>query len=118
MCSRAMRSSVSSIASAVPHTPTSSSSRGALLFALWEGRPHRATRDLDVLGLGSNDAGRVEQVFRELCVLPVEDDGLTFLPETVHARPIRAQQEDGGIRVLLQAKLGTARLRVQADVGF
>ncbi len=92
--------------------------KGALLFALWEEHPHRATRDLDLLGFGSNDAGRVEEVFRELCMLPVEDDGLSFLPETVHARPIREQQEYGGIRVLLQATLGTARLRVQADVGF
>ena len=92
--------------------------KGALLFALWEGHPHRATRDLDLLGFGSNDIGSVEQVFRELCALPVEDDGPIFLPETVHARPIREQQEYGGIRVLLQATLGTARLRVQADVGF
>jgi predicted nucleotidyltransferase component of viral defense system len=93
--------------------------KGALLFALWDGRPHRATRDLDLLGFGQPDVGRIEQVFRELCMLPVEDDGLAFLPETVHARPIREQQEyDGGIWVLLQATLGTARLRVQADVGF
>lgn len=92
--------------------------KGALLFALWEGHPHRATRDLDLLGFGPNDVERIEQVFRELCVLPVEDDGLSFLPETVHARPIREQQEYGGIRVLLQATLGAARLRVQADVGF
>ena len=26
--------------------------KGALLFALWEGHPHRATRDLDLLGFG------------------------------------------------------------------
>lgn len=92
--------------------------KGALLFALWEGHPHRATRDLDLLGFGPSDVGRVEQVFRELCTLPVVDDGLSFLPETVHARQIREQQEYGGIRVLLQATLGTARLRVQADIGF
>lgn len=92
--------------------------KGALLFVLWDGHPHRATRDLDLLGFGVPDVRRMEQVFRDLCTLPVEDDGLTFLPETVHARPIREQQEYGGIRVLLQALLGTARLRVQADVGF
>lgn len=92
--------------------------KGALLFVLWEGHPHRATRDLDLLGFGTPDVSRIEQVFRDLCTLPVEDDGLTFLPETVHARPIREQQEYGGIRVLLLAMLGTARLRVQADVGF
>lgn len=92
--------------------------KGAFLFALWEGHPHRATRDLDLLGFGPNDVNRIERVFREICTVPVEDDGLTFPPETVHARPIREQQEYGGIRVLLQATLGTARLRVQADVGF
>ncbi len=92
--------------------------KGALLFVLWEGHPHRATRDLDLLGFGPHDVTHIEQVFRELCMLPVEDDGLTFLPDTVHARPIREQQEYGGVRVLLQAQLGTARLRVQADVGF
>jgi len=92
--------------------------KGAFLFALWEGHPHRATRDLDLLGFGPNDVNCIEQVFRDICTVPVEGDGLTFLPETVHARPIREQQEYGGIRVLLQATLGTARLRVQADVGF
>jgi Nucleotidyl transferase AbiEii toxin, Type IV TA system len=84
--------------------------KGALLFTLWEGHPHRATRDLDLLGFGVPDVRRMEQVFRDLCMLPVEDDGLTFLAETVHARPIREQQEYGGIRVLLQALLSTARL--------
>src|SRR5690242_4518176 len=92
--------------------------KGALLFALWEGNPHRATRDLDLLGFGPSDVGRIEQVFRQLCTLPVENDGFSFLPETVRARPIREQPEYGGIHVLLQATLGTARLRVQADVGF
>ena len=92
--------------------------KGALLFALWEDHSHRATRDLDLLGFGASDADRIEQIFREFCTLPVEDDGLTFLPETVHARPIREQQEYGGIRVLLLATLGAARLRVQADIGF
>jgi predicted nucleotidyltransferase component of viral defense system len=92
--------------------------KGALLFALWESHPHRATRDLDLLGFGSPDVSHIEQVFRELCILQVEDYGLIFLPETVHVRPIREQQEYGGIRVLLQAKLGTARLRVQTDIGF
>jgi predicted nucleotidyltransferase component of viral defense system len=92
--------------------------KGALLFALWENRPHRATRDLDLLSFGPSDMDRIEHVFHELCTLPVEDDGLSFLPETVHARQIRERQEYGGIRVILQATLGTARLRVQADVGF
>ncbi len=92
--------------------------KGALLFALWEDHPHRATRDVDLLGFGPPEVDRIEQIFRDLCALPVDDDGVTFLPETVHARRIREQQEYGGIRVILLAALGTVRLRLQADVGF
>lgn len=92
--------------------------KGAFLFTLWEGRPHRATRDLDLLGFGSAQAPHIADVFRDLCALPVADDGLVYLPETVQARPIREHQEYGGIRVLLRALLGTAQLRVQVDVGF
>ncbi|HEX6818468.1 MAG TPA: hypothetical protein VF120_08845, partial [Ktedonobacterales bacterium] len=49
-------------------------------------RPHRATHDLDLLGFGTADVARLEQVFRDLCQLQLpgdEDDGLTFLSETV-----------------------------------
>ena len=92
--------------------------KGALLFALWEDHPHRATRDADLLGFGPPEVDRIAQVFRDLCAVPVDDDGLLFLPETVRARRIREQQEYGGIRVVLLAGLGTARLRAQVDVGF
>lgn len=84
-------------------------------------RAHRATHDLDLLGYGSADLARLEQVFRDLCQLqlPVgEDDGLTFQPETVRAAPIRKEQEYGGIRVHLLALLGKARIPLQVDVGF
>lgn len=38
--------------------------KGALLFALWEGHPHRATRDLDLLSIGPPDVSRIEPPFR------------------------------------------------------
>ncbi len=41
--------------------------KGALLFSLWQGNPHRATRDLDLLGYGSNDVERLQAVVRDLC---------------------------------------------------
>jgi hypothetical protein len=84
-------------------------------------RAHRATHDLDLLGFGPADVGRLEQVFRDLCQLQLpadEDDGLTFQPETVRAAPIREEQEYGGIRVHLLALLGKARIPLQVDVGF
>jgi hypothetical protein len=64
---------------------------------------------------------RLELALRDLCQLQLpadEDDGLTFQPETVRAAPIREEQEYGGIRVLLLALLGKARIPLQVDVGF
>lgn len=92
--------------------------KGALLFTLWEGHPHRATRDLDLLGFGPSEADRIAQVFRDLCAIATEDDGLAFLADTVRVRPIREEREYGGMRVQLLAALGSARLRMQVDVGF
>lgn len=94
---------------------------GSALSAQRPHRAHRATHDLDLLGFGSADLARLEQVFRDLCQLQVasgEDDGLTFQPATVRAAPIREEQEYGGIRVHLLAMLGKARIPLQVDVGF
>lgn len=47
--------------------------KGALLFVIWSGRPHRATKDVDLLGYGTPDLQRLESVFRDVCaqVLPI-----------------------------------------------
>ncbi len=93
--------------------------KGALLFSLWRDHPHRPTRDLDLLGFGSEDADRIRRVFADLCALPLGDpDGLTFQGETVRVTPIRETQEYGGLRVTLWCLLGQTRIRVQVDIGF
>jgi predicted nucleotidyltransferase component of viral defense system len=95
--------------------------KGALLFALWRDHPHRPTRDLDLLGFGSEDADRIRQVFTDLCALslPIEEpDGLAFQHETVQVTPIRETQQYGGLRVALWCLLGGTRIRVQVDIGF
>jgi hypothetical protein len=93
--------------------------KGALLFLLWQEHPHRPTRDLDLLGFGPDDANRIQQIFADLCTLPIMDnDGLVFQQETVHVTPIRETQAYGGLRVTLQCLLGQTRIRVQVDIGF
>ncbi len=106
---------------AAPSASNEASSRPTAASTLSAQRPHRATHDLDLLGFGSADLVRLEQVFRDLCQLQLsgdEDDGLAFLPDTVRAAPIREDQEYGGIRVHLLALLGKARIPLQVDVGF
>lgn len=91
--------------------------KGAMLFAVWSQSPHRATRDLDLLGYGPPEPARQQEIFRALCELAVEPDGLVFQADSVRARPIRAEDEHQGIRVTLLAMLKRIRIPLQVDVG-
>jgi predicted nucleotidyltransferase component of viral defense system len=92
--------------------------KGAMLFALWGGLVYRPTRDLDFTGYGKTDADDVIVTFKEVCAVPVADDGLVFDPATVTAAPIRDETEYRGLRVTLRAMLGEARIDMQIDIGF
>lgn len=92
--------------------------KGALLFAVWLAESHRSTKDLDLLGGGDPAVGSLIDIFRSLCAVPVEPDGLTFLPESVSGAEIREEQEYGGIRITLRALLGSAHIPLQVDIGF
>ena len=89
-----------------------------MLFALWEPAMHRVTRDLDLLGFGHPSPERLADIFRELCHLEVEADGVDFDPRSVVCEDIRAQDEYAGIRVKLRATVGKAVVPLQVDVGF
>ena len=92
--------------------------KGAALFETWSEGPHRATRDIDLLGFGDSATAHLEDIFRELCTVEVEPDGLRMLQETVRAEEIREQQKYGGVRVRLTADLDGARIALQVDIGF
>lgn len=92
--------------------------KGATLFALWLGRPHRATRDLDLLGRGSPDVDRLVLVFREVASVPCPEDGVTFDAESIAGQPIREGATYSGVRIAVPARLTTARIKVQVDIGL
>jgi hypothetical protein len=92
--------------------------KGAMLFTFWHDAPHRPTRDVDFLGFGPPETEALVAAFRDLCAHPVADDGLVFDAASVTAAPIRETNDYGGIRVKLVAHLGSARIPIQADVGF
>ena len=73
--------------------------KGAMLFRLWADLPHRPTRDLDLLGKGDSSLATLAKIFRDVCNLQVEDDGLTFHPNSVAAEPIKEDQDYEGVRV-------------------
>jgi predicted nucleotidyltransferase component of viral defense system len=94
--------------------------KGALLFNIWLGRSSRATRDVDLLGFGESTPERIESIFRELCSLTVEPDGLEFKAESIASTGIKPGCEYEGIRINLLAYLAGTRTRIplQIDVGF
>ena len=92
--------------------------KGALLFELWTSQPYRATRDLDLLGQGDDALDRFRKIFADLCFKMVEDDGLVLLTGSIRVERIREEEEYAGVRVLLEARLGSARIPLQIDIGF
>lgn len=92
--------------------------KGALLFALWSGKPHRPTKDLDLLGEGKPTVERLVAVFRDVCAESVEDDGLHFDPTSVQGQRIKEDDLYEGVRLGIEARLETARIRLQVDIGF
>jgi predicted nucleotidyltransferase component of viral defense system len=92
--------------------------KGAQLLLVHAAEPHRPTKDLDLLGFGSDDPDDLVRVFREVCQAPAEHDGLTFDAAGVTAEVIREASNYGGVRVRLVATLDGARIPLQVDVGF
>lgn len=92
--------------------------KGAMLFAVWSDQPHRPTQDLDLLGFGGSSIGELETVFRDICGVAADEDGLQFQADSVQGRAIREENIYDGVRLTLKAMLGTAVIPLQIDVGF
>jgi Nucleotidyl transferase AbiEii toxin, Type IV TA system len=92
--------------------------KGALLFELWTEQRYRPTRDADFLGRGDSAPERFARIFRELCVLEVDEDGLRFDAETVEAERISEDADYEGVRVTFVAYLERAKIPIQIDIGF
>lgn len=92
--------------------------KGAMLFTVWQGAPHRMTKDLDLLGFGDPGVAGLIEKFRSLCALDVPDDGVVFDAGSVTGSEIREDASYPGVRIILKGSLGAARLELQIDIGF
>ena len=91
--------------------------KGALLLQLWTAETYRPTRDLDLLGRGISNVS-YRKIFSEVRSQKVEDDGLTFPPDTIRVERIRDDEAYEGVRVRVEARLGDVRVPLQIDVGL
>lgn len=94
--------------------------KGAMLFVAWSQEPHRATRDLDLLCHGDNCVTHLEEIFREICVIQAQEDGLTFQSDTVRGVETKEDQEYQGVRITLKGFITGTRTQIpiQVDIGF
>ena len=72
----------------------------------------------DSLARGDNAPKRFAHIFRKLCVLEVDEDGLRFDAETVEAKRISEDADYEGVRVTFLAYLERAEIPIQIDIGF
>ena len=92
--------------------------KGATLFALWLGQPHRPTKDLDLLGRGEPDIERLVGLFRAAVAVECPEDGIAFDAAGIAGALIREDALYGGIRVQVPGQLAGARFKIQVDVGL
>ena len=92
--------------------------KGAMLLALWGETIYRPTRDLDLAGYGSSLPEDIRAAIRDICAVPVADDGIIFSGEALTIEPIRGQDEYDALRIRFGATLDGARIPMQIDIGF
>lgn len=92
--------------------------KGALLMLVWLGEKLRPTSDADLLGTGDLSRETLERILKEVVSQPVEADAVEFDLDSVDVEPIRAEDDYGGWRATVRARIGAARLTVQVDVGI
>jgi hypothetical protein len=92
--------------------------KGALMFRAWGAPTSRPTRDIDLLARLENTVGAVVPVFRDVCGLAVEPDGMVFDPSSVAGVAIKEDADYSGVRVTFLGTLQNARMAMQIDIGF
>lgn len=92
--------------------------KGASLFLVWMGQSYRVTRDADLLAFGNPDPNRLAEIFREICNVGCDTDGMVFKADTLKIEEIRERQEYDGVRITFVGFLNTARIPLQIDIGF
>ena len=91
--------------------------KGAMLLATWFDEPHRATRDVDLLGFGDAAEDALLATFREIMAVEV-DDGVSFDLKGLKIEAIREEVAYGGSRLRTTAALAGARIPITVDIGF
>jgi predicted nucleotidyltransferase component of viral defense system len=92
--------------------------KGGFLLLAYNIQKARPTKDVDFLGINvPKDPKELEHVVREI-ILPDIDDGVQFQAESIRSEIIKEDADYEGIRIKIEARIGTARNIIRLDFGF
>lgn len=91
---------------------------GALMYA-YERFSARPTLDIDFLGSNiSNDGEKIINVFKEICAVPCDEDGVYFDLTRISAQNITEFKDYHGIRLSIPVSMDTIAQVMTMDIGF
>lgn len=91
---------------------------GALMYA-HERFAARPTLDIDFLGNNiSNEGGRIEEAFREICSFPCEEDGVMYDVKNITSKDITELKDYHGVRLSIPVSMDTVHQVLTMDIGF
>lgn len=91
--------------------------KGALMLRVWGTSEFRPTKDIDMLGVISNNDESIRDVFIDILNMEIAD-GLEYDFTSIRTEQITEDADYQGVRVLFNCKLTTAKIVVQIDIGF
>ncbi|MFH1700767.1 MAG: nucleotidyl transferase AbiEii/AbiGii toxin family protein [Candidatus Zixiibacteriota bacterium] len=92
--------------------------KGAMMLRVWDVSMTRPTKDIDFLGVTSNDISNIIGLLKDVCRVLVEPDGLNFDIESFSGEVIKEDADYEGARIIFIGHLDTARINMQIDAGF
>lgn len=92
--------------------------KGGLMLKVWDSMDHRATMDIDLLAMTSNQVENLRRIITEVCVIICEEDAITFDTKNLILRNTQTGGDYNGISTSFSAKLFTTKMPILIDIGF
>lgn len=93
--------------------------KGGVLMYAYERFSARPTLDIDFLGSNiSNDGEKIINVFKEICAIPCDEDGVYFDLTRISAQNITEFKDYHGIRLSIPVSMDTIAQVMTMDIGF
>ncbi|MCX6142505.1 MAG: nucleotidyl transferase AbiEii/AbiGii toxin family protein [Ignavibacteriales bacterium] len=92
--------------------------KGGFLLLAYNIQKARPTKDVDFLGINvPKDPKELEHIVQEIILADI-DDGVQFQAESIRSEIIKEDADYEGIRIKIEARIGTTRNIIRLDFGF